>query len=84
MAGFLQQCLDRCVELAGGNVKFKTETFYPLTAFSKKQTSTAMSSTEAEVIAANVALRAVGLLSSKSYTPAKTSDYWMRDVIMDW
>ena len=39
-------------------------TFYPLTAFSKKQTSTAMSSTEAEVIAANVALRAVGLPSS--------------------
>ena len=38
-------------------------TFYPLTAFSKKQTSTAMSSTEAEVIAANVALRAVGLPS---------------------
>ena len=23
MTGFLQQCLDRCVELAGGNVKFK-------------------------------------------------------------
>ena len=39
-------------------------TFYPLTAFSKKQTSTAMSSTESEVIAANVALRAVGLPSS--------------------
>ena len=39
-------------------------TFYPLTAFSKKQTSTAMSSIEAEVIAANVALRAVGLPSS--------------------
>ena len=39
-------------------------TFYPLTAFSKKQTSTAMSSTEAEVIAANVDLRAVGLPSS--------------------
>ena len=39
-------------------------TFYPLTAFSKKQTSTAMSSTEAEAIAANVALRAVGLPSS--------------------
>ena len=35
-------------------------TYYPLTAFSKKQ-STAMSSTEAEVIAAKVALRAVGL-----------------------
>ena len=39
-------------------------TFYPLTAFSKKQTSTAMSSTEAEVTAANLALRAVGLPSS--------------------
>ena len=32
-------------------------TFYPLTAFSKKQTSTATSSTEAEVTAANLALR---------------------------
>ena len=39
-------------------------TVYPLTAFSKKQTSTAMSSTEAEVTAANLALRAVGLPSS--------------------
>ena len=39
-------------------------TFYPLTAFPKKQTSTAMSSTEAEVTAANLALRAVGLPSS--------------------
>jgi len=39
-------------------------TFYPLIAFSKKQTSTAMSSTEAEVTAANLALRAVGLPSS--------------------
>ena len=39
-------------------------TFYLLTAFSKKQTSTAMSSTEAEVTAANLALRAVGLPSS--------------------
>ena len=39
-------------------------TFYPLTDFSKKQTSTAMSSTEAEVTAANLALRAVGLPSS--------------------
>ena len=37
---------------------------FPLTAFSKKQTSTAMSSTEAEVTAANLALRAVGLPSS--------------------
>ena len=39
-------------------------TFYPLTIFSKKQTSTAMSSTEAEVTAANLALCAVGLSSS--------------------
>ena len=39
-------------------------TYYPLTAFSKKQTSTAMSSTEAEVTAANLAMRAVGLPSS--------------------
>ena len=39
-------------------------TLYPLTAFSKKQTSTAISSTEAEVTAANLALRAVGLPSS--------------------
>ena len=36
-------------------------TCHRLTAFSKKQTSTAKASTEAEVIAANVALRAVGL-----------------------
>ena len=39
-------------------------TFCPLTAFSKKQTSTTMSSTGAEVTAANLALRAVGLPSS--------------------
>ena len=38
--------------------------FFPLTAFSKKQTSTAIFSTEAEVTAANLALRAVGLPSS--------------------
>ena len=35
-----------------------------LTAFSKKQTSVSMSSTEAEVVSANVSLRAVGLPSS--------------------
>ena len=34
-------------------------TYFPLTAFSKKQTSTAMSSTEAEVVAANLATRSV-------------------------
>ena len=39
-------------------------TYYPLTAFSKKQTSVSMSSTESEVVAANVSLRAVGLPSS--------------------
>ena len=39
-------------------------TYFPLTAFSKKQTSTAMSSTEAEVTAANLAVRATGLPSS--------------------
>ena len=38
--------------------------YFPLTAFSKKQTSVSMSSTEAEVVAANVTLRAVGLPSS--------------------
>ena len=38
--------------------------YFPLTAFSKKQTSVSMSSTEAEVVAANIALRAVGLPSS--------------------
>ena len=70
-------------------------TFYPLTAFSKKQTSTAMSS---EVIAANVALRAVGLRSSCLWevmqsagggqenptctlTPSRTSGYWISDTI---
>ena len=39
-------------------------TYYPLAAFSKKQTSIAVSSTEAEVVCANVALRALGLPSS--------------------
>jgi len=39
-------------------------TYFPLTAFSKKQTAVAMSSTESEVISANVSLRAVGLPSS--------------------
>ena len=38
--------------------------YFPLTAFSKKQTSVSMSSTEAEVVAANITLRAVGLPSS--------------------
>ena len=47
-----------CLALVGPN------TYYPLTAFSKKQTSTAMSSTEAEVTAANLSIRAVGLPSS--------------------
>ena len=36
-------------------------TYFPLNAFSKKQTSTAMSSTEAEVVAAKHAVRAQGL-----------------------
>ena len=44
--------------LAGPN------TYHPLAGFSKKQTSTALSSTEAEVVCANVALRALGLPSS--------------------
>ena len=39
-------------------------TYFPLTAFSKKQTSVSMSSTESEVVAANISLRAVGLPSS--------------------
>ena len=39
-------------------------TYLPLTAFSNKQTATAMSSTEAEVIAANLSIRTVGLPSS--------------------
>eukprot|EP00435_Cladocopium_sp_Y103_P009439 s1446_g2.t1 len=39
-------------------------TYFPLTAFSKKQTSVSMSSTESEVVAANVSLRAAGLPSS--------------------
>ena len=39
-------------------------TYFPLTAFSKKQTAVAMSSTESEVVSANVSLRAVGLPSS--------------------
>ena len=36
-------------------------TYFPLTAFSKKQTSVSMSSTEPEVVATNISLRAVGL-----------------------
>ena len=39
-------------------------TYFPLTAFSKKQTAIAMSSTESEVVAANLSLRAIGLPSS--------------------
>ena len=39
-------------------------TYFPLTAFSKKQTSVSMSSTESEVVSANVSLRSVGLPSS--------------------
>ena len=53
-------------------------TFYPLTAFSKKQTSTAMSSTEAEVIAANVAVRAVGLPSSCLWEIIQSAGGWHR------
>ena len=37
------------------------DTYYPLNAFSKKQTSITMSSTESEVVAANHGLRAEGL-----------------------
>ena len=39
-------------------------TYFPLTAFSKKQTSVSVSSTEAEVVAANISLHAAGLPSS--------------------
>ena len=39
-------------------------TYFPLSAFSKKQTSAAPSSTEAEVVCANVSLRSLGLPSS--------------------
>ena len=39
-------------------------TYYPLTAFSKKQTSVSLSSTESEVVSANISLRSVGLPSS--------------------
>ena len=39
-------------------------TYQPFAAFSKKQTSSAVSATEAEVVCANVALRALGLPSS--------------------
>ena len=34
-------------------------TYFPLSAFSKKQTSAALNSTEAEVVCANVSLRCV-------------------------
>ena len=46
-------------------------TYYPINAFSKKQTSTAMSSTEAEVVAANHSVRAQGLP-----TPSLMSVLW--------
>ena len=39
-------------------------TYFPLSAFSKKQTLISISSTEAEVVCANIALRTVGLPSS--------------------
>ena len=39
-------------------------TYFPLTAYSKKQTSISISSTESEVACANLALRTVGLPSS--------------------
>ena len=39
-------------------------TYFPLSAFSKKQASISISSTEAEVVCANIALRTVGLPSS--------------------
>ena len=39
-------------------------TYFPLSAFSKKQTSTSISSTESEVVCANIALPTVGLPSS--------------------
>ena len=38
-------------------------TYYPLNAFSKKQTSITMSSTESEVVSANHGVRAQGLPS---------------------
>ena len=41
-------------------------TYYPLNAFSKKQTSITMSSTESEVVSANHGVRAQGLPSLKS------------------
>lgn len=46
-----------CMVLVGPN------TYFPVNAFSKKQTAVSMSSTEAEVIAANHSLRAQGLPS---------------------
>ena len=56
---------DRILILIGPN------TYFPLTAFSKKQTSVSMSSTEAEVVSASVTLRAVGLPSSGLGLPAE-------------
>ena len=40
--------------------------YYPLTAFSKKQRSVSVSSTESEVVSANVSLRAVGFAFFRS------------------
>ena len=48
-------------------------TYWPIDAFSKKQTATAMSSTEAEVVAANHAVRAQGL-PSLSEVPTSGQD----------
>ena len=43
-------------------------TYFPPSAFSKKQTSISISSTEAEVVCANIALRTVGLPSSATWS----------------
>ena len=55
-------------------------TYYPLNAFSKKQTSITMSSTESEVISANHGVRAQGLpsLSLWSFLEAKPADRKVR------
>ena len=45
-------------------VLISPNTYFPPTAFSKKQASVSVSSTEAEVVAANISLHAVGLPSS--------------------
>ena len=46
----------------------RPNTYYPLNAFSKKQTSITMSSTESEVVAANHGLRAEGLPCLSRYS----------------